>query len=413
MSIFTRIKNYFEVRRRARQLCDPIPGVRTNAAWALRRAAAKGQDITPAVPALANVLKDEDVDVRKHAARALTYHYLNKRNFAEIEKLLGNMDANVKLSAAEALGDAAAKGQDITLALPALTNALGDKNEDVKDTAAWALTFHYLDKGNFAEIEKLLGNKDANVKAGAAGALWRAAKNGQDITPAVPALANALGDENKNVRKNAAGALGEAADNGEDITLAVPALANVLKDEDADVRKYAAEAFEQAAEKGQDITPAVPALANALGDENKNVRKNAAGALRKAAWKERDITPAVPALANALEDENEDVRENAAWALENFALKRNTIESLNEVQQVIEESFRSWSQPPTNNGEKMAEEIRIKMMIAQLVEKIAQKKAELSKNMAGEMLDAGIKRPKGGPGGKNGVYQAMRKREVF
>jgi len=410
--------------------------VRKNAAEALRKAADNGEDITPAVPALANALGDKNGNVRYYAAMALWDAAWKERDITPavpaLANALGDENKDVRDNAAGALRMAAGNGQDITPAVPALAKALKDKNKDVKEKAAQALTYHYLNKGNFAEIEKLLGNKDAYVRKSAAGALDKATLKGQDITPAVPALINALGDKNGNVRVNAAGALRDAAKNGQDITPAVPALANALGDED--VKENAAGALEQAALEGQDITLAVSALAEALKDEDADVRKyaetltyhylnkrnsdeiekllenedayvrkSAAGALRRAAKRGEDITLAVPALINALGDKNKDVRENAAGALENFALNCNTIEKLDKIQQVIEESF---------NAEKMAEE-RIKVAVAQLVKKIAQKKAELSKEMDGEMLDVRIKRPKGGQAGKKGVYQAMRKREVF
>jgi len=367
----------------AKALGDKNEDVKDNAARALRDAAKNGQDITLAVPALANVLKDknDDLDVRKYATWALWWAALQGRDITLAVPALANVlkdkndDLNVRRYAAEVLRRAALQGQDITLAVSALAEALEDEDADVKKEAAWALTSHYLNKGNFAEIEKLLGNKDANVKLGAAEALRRAAENGQDITPAVPALVNALGDKNEDVKEKAAQALTSHYLNKGNFA----EIEKLLGNKDADVKVGAALALRRAADKGQDITPAVPALTNALGDEKENVRVTVAG------------------------------------VLESFALNCNTIESLNEAQKVIEESFKSWfrEQPPTNNGEKMAEEIRIKMMIAQLVEKIAQKKAELSKKMDGEMLDVGIKTPKGEPGGKKGVYQAMRKREVF
>jgi DNA anti-recombination protein RmuC len=75
------------------------------------------------------------------------------------------------------LGDAASKGVDISIAIPALSNALTDANKDVRRDAARAL-----------------GN---------------AAYNGADISVAIPALANALSDENEYVRTNAAWALGK------------------------------------------------------------------------------------------------------------------------------------------------------------------------------------------------------------
>ncbi len=80
-----------DVQELIKQLSDPNPEVRWNAAQALKNAAWIEQDITPAIPALIDALGDEDADIRNHASQALA--------------------------------SAASAGQDITPVIPALRNA--------------------------------------------------------------------------------------------------------------------------------------------------------------------------------------------------------------------------------------------------------------------------------------------------
>ena len=146
-------------------------------------------------------------------------------------------------------------------AVPALSQALRDKNSDVRYRAA-----------------KALGKiKDPR---------------------AVEPLMEALKDEREYVRKVAAEALGERKD-----PRAVPALRQALKDKDSDVGCRAAGALWRIEDPA-----AVPALTQALKDEG--VRKRAAGALVSIG------KPAVPALIKALKDYYPDVREVAAEALQ-------------------------------------------------------------------------------------------------
>lgn len=107
---------------------------------------------------------------------------------------LGSDDWEVRRDAILALAHAASKGQDIAPAIPALGNALSDKNKFVRWDSAQALVF--------------------------------AAKNDQDITPATSALANALCNEDIRVRYNATLALMHHYINKEDFSSALKTIKN-------------------------------------------------------------------------------------------------------------------------------------------------------------------------------------------
>ncbi len=283
------------------------------------------------------------------------------------------------------------------------------------------------------ELIKQLNDSDPEVRQNAAVALGKAAERGQDITPAIPALGNALSDEDKNVRREAVFALKEAAKKGQDITPAIPAFGNA-SDKGGFVRWLAAEALGEAAENGQDITPAVPALGNALSDRDGKIRLRAVEVLKYAAKKGQDITPAVPALGNALSDkdvsedaagalvyhyvnngewnkveklfghENKDVRWGAARALEYAAKKCESIETLNEIQKILEDSFAEWlkKQPQGPSPEK----VKRMFEIANFVKLIAHQKAELSKQDGELLLGETVKKPS--DSGKK-IYQSLRR----
>jgi HEAT repeat protein len=222
-------------------------------------------------------------------------------------------DANglfVRQSAAVALeriGPAAAE------AVPALIQALGDADENVRAKAAVALgRIGPAAAEAVPALIQALGDADENVRAKGAVALGGI---GPAAAEAVPALIAALGDANENIRESAAWALGKI---GPAAAEAVPALIAALGDTDKDVRAKAIAALRW-------IGPAaVPALIQALSSADENVRANAVRALEKRRLASPDRSPttaaeavveAVLMLIAALGDADKDVRANAAKAL--------------------------------------------------------------------------------------------------
>jgi HEAT repeat protein len=135
------------------------------------------------------------------------------------------------------------------------------------------------------------------------------ADEGSGAVPSrIPALITALGDKDADVRRGAARALGRI---GKEAVAAVPALTEALGDENWEVREAAAQALGGI---GKGAGAAVPALAKALTeDPDEAVRQNAAWALGRIG---KGAEAAVPALTIAArEDEDEAVRRSAAQAL--------------------------------------------------------------------------------------------------
>lgn len=189
-----------------------------------------------AVPALIVALKDEDRYMRESAAKALG-KIGNGAVPALIDALKDDGDW-VRIGAADALANIAEVGIDCSAAIPALVIALKNENSDVRKRAASALDRIGLDK---------IPIKDKVFALLLTGGTWRIgiAKEGIDVSAAVPTLIDALKDEDRRVRKNAASTLGNIGD-----ARAVPALINALKDTDWNVRYWAAWALSEIAEKG-------------------------------------------------------------------------------------------------------------------------------------------------------------------
>lgn len=180
-------------------------------------------------------------------------------------------------------------------AVPALIDALGDKEALARRNAAKGLEQVGAGaKDAVPALLRALSDGDYDVRQNATAALAA-------IGPAsVPALVGGLKDADPNVRKNAAAALGPIGAQAGD---AVGALREALKDADYSVRKNALAALARIRPDPQDVLPL-------LRDENTFVRQQAAEILAS-------LGPSnAPALSQVLGDQDETVRTAAKAALE-------------------------------------------------------------------------------------------------
>jgi HEAT repeat protein len=189
-------------------------------------------------------------------------------------------------------------GPEDKAAVPALIEALKDKDEEVPNVAAWALA--RIGQAAFPGLIDALKDDDRDFRLWIARALWRIG------AVAVPALTKALSDEDVRVRGRAALVLVKIAP---ETKAAVPALTDALSDEDERIRENAAEALGKI---GTDAKAAVPALTDALSDEDEWIRSSAAVALVNIG---ADVKAAIPVLIEALKSDDRKVRSQAAWAL--------------------------------------------------------------------------------------------------
>lgn len=212
---------------------------------------------------------------------------------SDLAAQLESGDENVRFNAAYALANAAERGENISLAIPALTPLLAEDNVKLRRVVLAALGY--------------------------------AAGGGSDLSGAIGSLGAALQDPDEQVRANAAGALVLAVEeSGADIHRIFPSVETALSDPNQSIRWAAIRLLADAAGNGENMAPVIPALTRTLSDEDVVMRRAAALALGFAAQNENDVSSAIPALNDALWDENPQVQGNAATALE-YATRRNDI----------------------------------------------------------------------------------------
>ncbi len=129
---------------------------------------------------------------------------MNLQEIAEQVAALAHEDAEVRWQAINALAAAADAGGDLTTAVPALADRLGDEYPQIRQQAAYTLV--------------------------------SIAEHGGDIHPSLSALAQALADEEEGVRKEVVWALYCLAYDGRDIEGAVAALERCPEDGSRSVR---------------------------------------------------------------------------------------------------------------------------------------------------------------------------------
>ncbi len=208
----------------------------------------------------------------------------------ELIKKLKGKDADERREAANALGDAAQEGKDISAASDALNDALSDENHVVRVRAAWALAAYHLQKKDIASVGRLIAKKDEGIIFGAIQALPYAMRKGLNIGALVPVLEKLLNKAEDNMLK------GSLVDTLVDHYMMVGAhdsAARLLKHRDMKVRYGAASAYRNAAMDGIDISPSIPALSETLRDRDDSVKRAAAEALgyyhaKRKGWKEID-----------------------------------------------------------------------------------------------------------------------------
>ncbi len=241
-----------------------------------------------AVAPLIQALQDRDSWVRSRAAEALG-KIKDRQAVAPLIQALQDRDSWVRSRVAEAL----AKIKDSQV-VAALIQALHDQDSDVRSRVAEALREIKNSQAVVALIQAL-HDQDSWVRSIAAQAL-KEIKDSQAVAP----LIQALNHQDSWVRSIAAQALGEIKD-----SQAVAPLIQALNHQDSWVRSIAAQALGKIKD-----SQAVALLIQALQDRDSSVRRIAAQALG-----EIKDSQAVAPLIQALHDRDFDVRSSAAQAL--------------------------------------------------------------------------------------------------
>ena len=207
-----------------------VAAVVKDSSVAVRRAAASAlnefEDVS-ALPALLSMVRDTDAEVRRHVAEGLS-DLESPQTMDALMALSRDSDAEVRAAAVDGLGNL-----EDPRTLNALLAALRDPDAEVRSQAADAIhNIPDLDKAP-PQLIALLADPDADVRQNVAHAL-----GSFEDEAAVPALKRALSDTNADVRRAVAEALSEIG--GAD---AITALMALLKDQDPEIRRIAAEAL--------------------------------------------------------------------------------------------------------------------------------------------------------------------------
>jgi HEAT repeat protein len=274
-------------------LKDDDAAIRSNAAAAIGTCV---RSVKGAAPVLVALLADPDEQVRLFAAKALN----GVRPDLIVEPILPRLaeeDPKRRVEAAKLLGYAMERGD---AALPALIEALGDENAEVRLMAVGALGVMNPSKAA-KDLAKLIGDDDVRVRKAVVQSLGRA-RGAKAI--ALKALAKVAGDEDHQVAGPALRAMKDL-----DASAGVPTFLAALSSENPLVKAAALLALGSAGDKADAVVPAIVA---ALADESSTVRGAAFSALRTLGEKAGAALPAL--LARAREEASPD-RAGALGAL--------------------------------------------------------------------------------------------------
>jgi|GEM_PF-2321991 len=226
----------------------------------LKNAAKHGIDISPVLEKLKVFSFNKDSDHVENASKALCYHYFNTDHWRGVVDLLEL--AHIRLYALHSIKYAVKKGKDISPILRDLEFIMRWEpgiNAFEKSLPGQVLTHHYLNKNEHEKIAQFL-ESDSSSKIGAVCACtYHGIVNGYWDT-----VKEFLESDNEYVVSFAAVAFEEALDEEKDISPAVPALANALDNGPEDSRFSILKILYLASEKGVDISDAFPSLLRAV-----------------------------------------------------------------------------------------------------------------------------------------------------
>lgn len=244
---------------------------------------ALGRIGAPAVPALMKQLRDQDVDIRKHAVWALwRMGPQAKAAVAVLAEVSRDDNNDLRAFAVAALGKI---GPAAGGAVPALIERLQDSDAKMRKSAAYALgSIGPAAKHAVAALIATLKDEEDPVRETAA---WALGKIGPDAKAATPALIEAAKTDAHGLVAEALGRIGPEA------KAAVPTLVTLLEQAQAPTRIKAALAHWRITANEK---PAVTVLMAALMDDDSTVRCDAADALGEIGPKAKAAVPALIAM---------------------------------------------------------------------------------------------------------------------
>ena len=281
------------------------------------------------VNALNKMLQDPDPNVRQtcnHFAGELGY-----KGAAAIPALIENLKheaLNVRITAADALGDIGSELSEETRIVDPLIAAMQDPEPFVRRSACWSLKkLGFRAESAMPAFQKGASDSSPEVQKCSMDSIAELSKQMLDVSPFVKALQS----EEPEARRTAAAALAKA---GPASRRAIPHLARLLKDPDEYVRESAVDALGACCiESGE----TAGLLTRALEDPSHSVRKYAVLHLGNMGPKAR---VAVPGLIKILSGQEIYLRVWAAEALGNIG--PDAIAALPRLHEMKEEKIESY-----------------------------------------------------------------------
>ena len=238
----------------------------------------------------ASLLDDVDPSVRFDAATLLARHYTRQEDWAAVERLLQREDGGVLFGALQALRLTAPEEADLSRFADRALALLAHASESVRQQAGYLL-----ERAGGPPIDalcRLLGDTRGEVRKTAADVLLDLAREGAEVSAAVPALAELLEDESAGW--HALKTLEAHCGNGHDVSAALSAVARTLARGTCRDVEGAMWMLPRAAAQGADASVAVWALASLT--RSRSHGQSAIRVLQEISRRECDLAPAVSAL---------------------------------------------------------------------------------------------------------------------
>jgi HEAT repeat protein len=303
---------YDPASAQARRLRALAPAERIEAVGKL---SAMGREAESAIPSLLGALNDRDPRVRARAAMAIPFilrapdHPRADDVRAALTAALADPDAGARHAAAVALGTLRPNPKAF---LPALIEAAGDADTEVRARAVGELGFALDDEGAWSTVLGATRDRAINVRNQAIRALgWK--PQPARLAAVREALAPALKEPNEVNRGFAANTLGRYA---QLVPGDIPELYDSLSDPNPFVRRMVCESLPHR----PGARPAVPILVRSLGDLAPEVRRAAAWRLGSIGL---DAEAALIDLRRAIEDKEGMVHDAASEAVRRIESKAN------------------------------------------------------------------------------------------
>ncbi|KAF8519795.1 armadillo-type protein [Hysterangium stoloniferum] len=280
------------------------------------------------IPAIVELLKDSDSDVRSRAVSVLGKVSEQAEFRAAIEP--------VRLSALSVLGKVSEQAEfraTIAPVIPAIVKLLKDSDDNIRSSAVSVLSWGWFQSTIRSEFRPAIADvipAIVEMRSIGLGEGFRAMCAGFRVAIAavIPAIVELLNDFDDNFRSSAVLVLEKVSDQSKvrsefraAIEPVIPAIVALLKESDSDVRESAVSILENVSEQAEfraAIAGVIPAIVALLKVSDSDVRESAVSVLGKVSEQaefQAAIEPVIPAIVALLKESDSDIRERTVSVL--------------------------------------------------------------------------------------------------